>query len=83
MKDLASLGLKTRSGCTDGSDEQRIELRLTSTDTFVAWFQRTVRLSAGERVVSVNVQLIQRDELSNEQLAAAKEWIHEQTLAAI
>lgn len=83
MKDLAFLGLKTRSACSGDSNEQRIELRLASTDAFVAWFQLSVRLNAGERIVSTNAQLVQRDELSDDQLAAAKAWIHEQTLATI
>lgn len=82
MKDLASLGLKIRSGCSGDSNEQRIELRLASSDAFVAWFQLSVRLSAGERVVNMNAQLVQRNELNDEQVAAAKEWIREQTLAA-
>ncbi|HYD93422.1 MAG TPA: hypothetical protein VEB18_03160 [Candidatus Paceibacterota bacterium] len=81
MNDLASLGLLMRSGTSGESSEQRLELRIASTDAFVAWFQRVTRMSAAEEVVSTNTQIVRRSELSDEQFSAAQSWLREQLLA--
>lgn len=82
MQDLASLGLTVRAASGSSKRERRMEIRLVSTDSFVAWFQSNERISDGELVVSTNTQIIRRNELNEQQLAAVKEWLRDQVLAA-
>lgn len=83
MQDLASLGLKVRICAPSTPDEQRLELRLISSDAFVAWFQSNLRISDGDRIVATTTQLVHRSELSNEQLVSARQWLHEQWVALL
>ncbi len=83
MKDLASLGLTVRNGNSTDASEQRAELRVASTDAFVAWFQTNKRISDSDQVIGINVQLVSRKELSEEQVAAAQEWLREQILTVV
>lgn len=83
MNDLASLGLRLRDSSSNKPNERRSELRLASTDAFVAWFQSNTRVNAGDRVTNVNIQIVHRSELNDKQYAAAKKWLFEQVLAQI
>lgn len=83
MQDLVSLGLTIRAASGSSKCERRIEIRLASSDSFVAWFQSNARMSDGELVVSTHTQIIRRNELNEQQLSAVRGWLREQVLAAV
>jgi|CXWL01.1.fsa_nt_gi hypothetical protein len=83
MTHLASIDLEVCTRAGTQPEEKRIELRIISTDTFVAWFQINTRISSEERVVSANTHFVRRKELTNEQVVAVTKWLREQVLAAI
>jgi hypothetical protein len=78
MLDLTSLGLMLRNATASDSGERRTEVRIKSTDTFIAWFRSSARLSDGDEIVNVTMQFVRRKELTDEQVAAVKEWLREQ-----
>ncbi len=82
MDKLVTLDLFVREGKGDEGG-RRLELRVFSTDDFVAWFRSASRISDKETVTGVNMQLVQKCSLSEEQLAAAKEWLHQHAIAAL
>lgn len=83
MNDLAALGLEVRTCFTNSETEQRTEMRLVGSRSFVAWFQKNMRKSNGEVAVSTNSQIVRRAELTNEQLSAIRAWLHGLYLSAI
>lgn len=78
---LIDLGLEERpsSGCREG--EVRTALYSTASGGLVAWFQRSTRRSDNECIMSASVQLVNRRELSDEQLKAVKAWLTQAMLA--
>jgi hypothetical protein len=72
MTHITELGFKERIK-KEGNDCQGS--LYTHEGLLVAWFRRCVRQSAGENVVNASTQLIERSDLSEEQLLAAKAWL--------
>lgn len=83
MSDLAALDLVLRTNHPSHPHERRIEMRIASSGAFVAWFCLNVRASGTEEVTSIATQFIHREELSEEQVTAVKNWLKEETLLAI
>jgi hypothetical protein len=81
MNDLEQLGLKLRDTTEANSNEKRTEIRIASTQDFVAWFCWTKRLSDGEEVTSTATQFVRRKELTHEQILAIEAWFREQVSA--
>ncbi len=86
MHDWASLGLGLRSTehRSYGNDgfSCREELRLLLDQSLVASHQTTIRISAGEQVLSTNTQFIQRSDLNMIQIRRINEWLRERANAA-
>lgn len=83
MTDLASLDLEVYAGAVTHVGEKRLELRTVSTKKFTAWFRSDTRISDGVPVSGTSTQLVRHKELTDEQVAAAKEWLREQLLEFI
>ena len=75
---IKEAGFSERASHT-GDEHTRIELRVTATDVFVAWFC----VIRKDKKANVSGQIVYRDELSVEQQRIAEAWLREKVATHI
>ena len=88
MNDLSHVGLRVRQ-VSAPEGQVRYEVRTVDSNSHVALFHETVRMShtegnkKTEPVVNVSTQLVHREELTAAQIEAVQEWQKELVFVAL